>query len=99
MRGEDKIGFWSVAHGPKSFPPERSTVHQWAATPPQAAVCVGQPLRETGTPLGLDHPQTDGRVEVELLRREHRRGHNPQAPLLRERPDGSVYLTPEPVRR
>jgi len=62
-------------------PRERSTIHRWRMTPPQAAVYVGQPLRKTDILQELDHSRTAGRVEVEILRRASRRKQeSPSAP-------------------
>jgi hypothetical protein len=66
---------------------------------PRATACIGQPLRKTGTPRGLDHPQTAGRVEVEILRREQAPGNSPERTLGPGCPDGSIYLLSVWTRR
>jgi hypothetical protein len=49
---------------------KEEVAHPRGMTPPQAAVCVGQPPRKTGIPLGEpDPPRAAGRVDVEILHR------------------------------
>jgi hypothetical protein len=50
--------------------------------------------------MGPDHPSTDGRVEVEMLRRVRTPGGTlPERTLGWECPDGGIYLLPELARR